>query len=149
METLQYPELTKSVPYQLWRASNRWQRTMRRALEPIGVTYVQSVVLLVVKFLGERHPYVTQAMVARTADIDEMMTSQVVRALESQYLLERTEHPQDARARCLRLTAEGENQAGRCQDLSQAVAEELLQPIGPRRQDLVEMLRILATESED
>lgn len=147
-ETGIYPELEGSVHFQLWRATNRWQRELRRALDASGLTYVQFMVLAVTRFLSLRHPHVSQAMVARTADMDEMMVSQVVRVLEQRGLIGRQCHPQDARARCLRLTADGEALVMSGKECALAATERLIEPIADRRQELIELLRAIATAPE-
>jgi len=49
----------------------------------------------------------TQARLAEQAGTDPMMTSQVIRKLESRGLLQRAPNPTDSRARQLRLTPAG------------------------------------------
>ncbi|MGV3614754.1 MAG: MarR family winged helix-turn-helix transcriptional regulator [Fimbriimonas sp.] len=144
-----YPELDASTTYQLWRATNRWQRMVRRVLEPLGLTHVQFTVLGATRFLAERHPYVTQAMISRTADLDEMMVSQVVRTLEGQGLLARTPHPDDARARCIQLTEEGQAQAVAAKAVVTQEMEAFLAPIGEDRPILTALLRTLAAAGGD
>ena len=145
MQTTHYPELDESASYQLWVATNRWQRTARRVLEPLGLTHCQYLVLGVTRFLLERHPQVTQAQVARTADVDEMMVSQVVRTLEGQGLLRREPHPEDARARCLLLTDLGEQKAAEAKELMKAEATTFFAPIGDQLPELTKLLRTLAS----
>lgn len=144
METKQYPELDTSATYQLWRATNRWQRGVRRVLEPLGLTHVQFMVLGVSRYLSDRHPSVTQAMVSRTADLDEMMVSQVVRTLETQGLLVREPHPDDARARCLKVTPSGVEKALEAKALVKQEMEAFLAPVAEDLPELTALLRRLA-----
>lgn len=149
-ETYQYPELEAKVHYQLWRAANRWQRELRRELEPYGLTYVQSMALGFTRFLSQHHEHVTQAMLARTADMDEMMISQVVRTLEQRGLMQRHSHPQDARARCLQLTPEGHDLALQVREHALAANDRFLSVFDDRQKaDLVQMLRTLATNGDE
>lgn len=144
METKQYPELDTSATYQLWRATNRWQRGVRRVLEPLGLTHVQFMVLGVTRYLSDRHPSVTQAMVSRTADLDEMMVSQVVRTLETQGLLSRQPHPEDARARCLKITESGIDKVTEAKALVKQEMESFLAPVANDLPELTALLRRLA-----
>jgi len=96
----------------LWQVTNRWQAAQRAALKPYGLTHVQFVLLASLSWLQADGP-VTQRQLADHAVTDAMMTSQVLRALESRALLHRLPHPSDARARALTLTAEGRTLADR------------------------------------
>lgn len=104
-----FPEAEGSPGLALWQVTNRWQATMRAALEPHGLTHVQYVLLASLVWLQGRDPDapITQAQLASFAATDVMMTSQVLRALEGKGLLERLPHPHDGRARFLRPTAAG------------------------------------------
>jgi DNA-binding MarR family transcriptional regulator len=101
----------QSPGFQLWRASNAWQRRIRRALEPHGLTHVQFVLLATTAWIEGHGPGagepVMQRDIAEAAQTDKMMTSQVLRALETRGLLQRRAHPQDARAQCISLTDAG------------------------------------------
>jgi DNA-binding MarR family transcriptional regulator len=90
----------------LWQVTNRWQSAQRAALKPLGLTHVQLVLLASLVWLRAQGP-VSQRQLADHAATDPMMTSQVLRALERRKLVERTPHPDDARARALTATAAG------------------------------------------
>jgi DNA-binding MarR family transcriptional regulator len=95
-----------SPGFLLWRVTNRWQAAQRVALRPHGLTHVQFVLLATLAWSAADGP-VTQRALAAAAATDEMMTSQVLRALEERDLLRRTPHPVDRRARALEITAAG------------------------------------------
>ena len=97
----------QSPGYQLWRVNNLWQRHIRKALLPYGLTHVQFVLLAAIAWLSKSQDAVTQAQAAQVAGADEMMASQVIRTLETRGLLRRRPHPADRRARCVALTTEG------------------------------------------
>ncbi|MDI2128136.1 MarR family winged helix-turn-helix transcriptional regulator [Yinghuangia seranimata] len=90
----------------LWQVTNRWQAAQRAALKPYELTHVQFVLLASLSWLQAEGP-VTQKRLADHASTDPMMTSQVLRTLESRGLVERMPHPHDGRARALAVTAEG------------------------------------------
>ncbi len=94
----------------LWRVTNAWQAAQRKALRPFGLTHVQFVLLASLTWLGNA---TTQSELAQHAGTDPMMTSQVVRTLESKGLLRRSPHPTDARARHLETTSTGRELANR------------------------------------
>lgn len=96
-----------SPGFLLWQAANQWQRQLRAALDPLGVTHVQFVLLAGLAWLEHRGEAPTQVRLAGFCRTDAMMTSQVVRAIERSGLVERRRHPTDSRARLLRLTPQG------------------------------------------
>jgi DNA-binding MarR family transcriptional regulator len=82
---------------------------MRATLAPHDLTHVQYVLLACLVWLNAHQPdeQISQADLAHFAATDVMMTSQVLRALETKRLIRRTEHPRDRRARALRPTSAG------------------------------------------
>ncbi len=111
-ETSRYPAPEASPGFLLWRATLAWQRAVRDALVPLGLTHVQFVVLAAVAWLAAGEPP-TQRVLADHAGIDVMMASQVVRVLEARGLVERRPHPTDGRARQVVPTAAGAALAAR------------------------------------
>ncbi|WP_308465722.1 MarR family winged helix-turn-helix transcriptional regulator [Rathayibacter soli] len=93
----------------LWHVTNRWQAAMRATLAPHGLTHVQYVLLACLVWLHDAEPdrQLTQADLAEFAGTDVMMTSQVLRTLETKGLISRAHHPTDGRARVLLPTASG------------------------------------------
>lgn len=80
---------------------------MRATLAPHGLTHVQFVLLASLWWLGDHGEAPTQKALADQAGTDAMMTSQVLRKLEQEGLVERNPHPTDSRARLLALTDQG------------------------------------------
>ncbi len=101
-----YPDPQDSIGLMLWRVTNSWQRVIRAALAPFDLTHVQFVLLAVLASIEHTTP-ITQRDLATRAATDPMMTSQVLRALESKGLVERAPHPTDGRARILTITTAG------------------------------------------
>jgi DNA-binding MarR family transcriptional regulator len=98
----------------LWRVGTRWQAAVREALAPHDLTHTQFVLLASLTWLRQgRDQPVTQRELAAHAQTDVMMTSQVLRTLETKGLVERRPHPDDARARDLVVTATGTAAANR------------------------------------
>ncbi|WP_374448012.1 MarR family winged helix-turn-helix transcriptional regulator [Stella sp.] len=97
-----------SAGFALWQVSNLWQRTMRRVLQDFDLTHVQFGLLAgLATVQRQRGAPVTQADLAAFCHVDPMMTSQVLRTLESAGWVERLPHPTDTRAKCPTLTAAG------------------------------------------
>ncbi len=98
----------------LWHATLRWQRTVAAVLKPYGLTHVQFTLLGSVWYLERQGHSPSQADLAQHAGTDPMMTSQVVRALERDGLIERV--PDDADGRVMRVHANAAGQAHRRAD---------------------------------
>jgi DNA-binding MarR family transcriptional regulator len=145
----QFVDLERNPSYQLWLATNAWQRRVRKALEPLGLTHVQFVLLSSVKRLGAEDDCITQAHCARFAAMDENMTSQTVRSLELRGLLARVDHPTDRRAHCLMLTAEGERIYAEGRVLAMAAKEAFFEPAGDRLEMLIDILSALTKADEE
>jgi DNA-binding MarR family transcriptional regulator len=102
----QHASADDSAGFLLWQVTNRWQAAQRAALKPFELTHVQFVLLASLTWLDADGP-VTQRQLADHAATDPMMTSQVLRALESRGFIERSAHPADGRAWALRVTPAG------------------------------------------
>jgi DNA-binding MarR family transcriptional regulator len=97
----------ESPGFLLWHATLRWQRMMRAALEPHGLTHVQFVLLASAWWIGDHEGSPAQRELADHAGTDPMMTSQVLRALEELGLVERERDPLDSRVLRISVTPQG------------------------------------------
>jgi MarR family transcriptional regulator, organic hydroperoxide resistance regulator len=110
---IDWPTLTSTLRpenspgFLLWQVTNLWQRRLRAALDPHGLTHVQFVLLAGLAWLEAREPNVSQARLAQFCKTDAMMTSQVVRALEREELIRRASSVTDRRARSLQVSDRG------------------------------------------
>ncbi len=141
-------ELEMSPSYQLWRATNAWQRCVRKTLEPLGVTFTQQVLLGSIQFLQDNGEVVTQVKLARFADMDENMVSQILRTLEKRNYVKRRTDPNDRRAHQLVLTEKGVQM---CTEGIAAVAEQrerFFAILGEDRSAFTEKMKMLADSSK-
>ncbi|MGY2131839.1 MarR family winged helix-turn-helix transcriptional regulator [Hymenobacter sp. HD11105] len=95
-----------SLGFMLWQVSNHWQREIKKALDQFGLTHAQFVVLASAYWLGQQGN-VTQTTLAAHARTDKMMTSKLLRTLESKGYLQRIEDATDTRAKSISLTSVG------------------------------------------
>lgn len=137
-------ELNESPAYQLWLATNSWQRALRKALQPLGLTHVQYTVLASVSVLSEEDAVVTQTEVCRFGSLDPNMVSEVVGYLVNRELMARMEHPTDRRARQLQLTPEGRELLERARTAAKPVVDAFFAPLGEERKELARMLGVIA-----
>lgn len=101
-----FQNATDSPGLALWRVTNAWQRAIRAALAPHDLTHVQFVLLACLSWMDSDRP-VTQRELAEHAGINVMMTSQVIRTLETKGYVACAPHPADRRAVSLAPTAAG------------------------------------------
>ncbi len=141
-------DLESNAAYQLWRAGNAWQRVVRRALEPLGLTHVQFLILSAASRLGATESCVMQRHIVRFAELDENMTSQVIRSLSDKGLVVRRSHPDDARARCISLTPLGGSILDEAKSVVRPAMAEFFAVIGQSEADLAKMLRTIC-DAED
>lgn len=132
----------------LWHATLRWQRAVTAALKPTGLTHVQFVLLASTWFLEDRGGPPSQRELAEHAGTDAMMTSQVLRALEAEGLLERHGDPADGRIKRLTVTPAGRAAAGHALEAVDRLDREFFGPAGDRGA-LVDQLLALAGRDAD
>ncbi len=127
----------------LWQVTNRWQAAIRAALKPFDLTHVQFVLLASLSWLAPDGP-VTQKRLADQCATDPMMTSQVLRTLETKGLVRRDADQADRRAIALTVTTAGGELAGRAVVAVEACDREFFGRLGSRLRGLVDSLSVLA-----
>jgi DNA-binding MarR family transcriptional regulator len=137
----------ESPGFLLWKVSNAWQRRQRAALQPLGLTHSQFLVLATATWFGAKEP-LTQARIAELSGIDPMTTSQVVRTLEGASLLERRDHPDDPRAKAIVVTAAGREKARRAVTVVEATDAAFFAPVAAGARRLVELFKALDRDEE-
>jgi DNA-binding MarR family transcriptional regulator len=123
-------QASDSSGFLLWQVMALWQRRIARALRPLGLTQVQYALLASLLWMSRTQRAITQAMLARHTQLDMMMTSQVLRALEARGLLERNPHPTDTRAKVLGLTKQGRKLAWEAVPVVEGVDREFFGALG-------------------
>ncbi|WP_223671026.1 MarR family winged helix-turn-helix transcriptional regulator [Kangiella shandongensis] len=105
--TFDFNKPEENLGYLLWQTTMRWQRLMNRALEDIGLTHTQFVILAALGWLLKQNDYVTQKDIAEHSNTDRMMVSKILRKLQADGLVIRREHEKDTRAKIVEITDEG------------------------------------------
>lgn len=96
-----------STGFLFWQVTNLWQREIKKALEPYGLTHSQFVLMAGIHWLTLHNQEVTQIVLSAHTKIDPMTTSSVLRTLQEKGLLRRREHASDTRAKTAALTESG------------------------------------------
>jgi DNA-binding MarR family transcriptional regulator len=136
-------EATLSRGFMLWQITNGWQRAVRSALAPIGLTYVQVVLLAGLEDRAVEGGKVSQASLAQALGTDVMMTSQVLRALETSGHVRRDRDPDDTRARVLALTDLGRKTLAEAKPLLRTVDDDFFQALGRKEERFTKGMRKL------
>lgn len=97
----------ESLGYRLKLALHAWTRHLDAALRPLGVTHLQAFALAAIELFCERGETPSQVRVAGFMQLDAMMISKILRALEQRGYVKRSPHPDDPRANALQLTPAG------------------------------------------
>ena len=74
---------SESSGFLLWQVTALWQRRIAWALRSLGLTQVQYALLASLLWMSRTQRTITQAMLARHTKLDIMMTSRVLRTLET------------------------------------------------------------------
>ncbi|WP_392433669.1 MarR family winged helix-turn-helix transcriptional regulator [Yersinia sp. HM-2024] len=131
-----------SPGFLLWRVSNSWQREQRNALQPLGLTHTQFVVLAVASWFQEKES-LTQARLSQLTGSDTMTISQVVRALEKSGYIQRSPHPEDTRSKVIVVSETGKILAKRAVLVVEKTDKEFFMPLGDNGQSLIALFRKL------
>jgi MarR family transcriptional regulator, organic hydroperoxide resistance regulator len=138
----QFENADESPGFMLWRVSSLWQRQIKTALEPFDLTHTQFVLLAGLSWL-EGQGHITQVQLADHLGMDVMMTSQVLRTLESKGLVERPAHPTDSRAKALKLTHTGLELSAKTVPVVEAADQDFFSRLGKKQSELLKHLRKL------
>ncbi|MBA3277169.1 MAG: winged helix-turn-helix transcriptional regulator [Geodermatophilaceae bacterium] len=128
-----------------------WQRRIAAALRPLQLTHVQFVLLAAVWWLSDQtdtsSQLPSQRQVADHAATDAMMTSQVLRALETRGLVTRAPDPTDGRVKRLTVTAAMRRLATQAVTVVEAADAQFFNLVREPRQ-LLDVLQQLADDSQ-
>lgn len=138
-----YTDAQDSPGLLLWRVTNTWQAAQRAALQPFELTHVQFVLLASLAWLNS-DTAVTQRELAEHAHTDAMMTSQVLRVLEANGLIDRARHPTDARARAVTVTSRGAALASTANTAVEAVDQAFFACLGDQQPHFAALLSRLS-----
>lgn len=140
-----YSKPEENNGYLLWQVSMRWQLQMNQQLRAVGLTLTQFSLLAGLYWLSRQGEVVTQQRLADYANVDRMMTSKVLQALEKKGFVERLASTQDGRVKQLRITPTGETLLRRAYITVQAVDAAFFGPIQAETAVFNHLMQQLAT----
>lgn len=97
----------ESSDFLLWQVYSQWQRGKNKELEKHNLTSSQLTLLASIYWLTQNNKEVTQILLSKTANIDKMTTSTLLRTLQAKEYVQRVEHTVDTRAKTVTLSAKG------------------------------------------
>lgn len=136
-----YPD--QSPGFLLWQVTNLWQKIQRKALSELNLTHVQCALLAGIGFLEDRKETVNQVALSKYVGADVMMTSQVIRTLETKGLVQRERGISDPRAFSLSLTEKGRALATEALKIIEQVDGRFFECINKHKKNLVDVLNSL------
>ncbi|MFS9338029.1 MarR family winged helix-turn-helix transcriptional regulator [Streptococcus intermedius] len=129
------------------RVYNAWHGRVKKALQKVGLTHPQFIILTSLGYLELQQDLVTQVNLAAFSDMDVMTVSQVLKLLLKKGLVERREHPQDSRAKVVFLTDIGRERMNQALPLVEAIDQTYFGQLGSQVSDFNRLL--LKLEEDD
>lgn len=122
------------------RVYNAWHGRVKKALQKVGLTHPQFIILTSLGYLELQQDLVTQVNLAAFSDMDVMTVSQVLKLLLKKGLVERLEHPQDSRAKVVFLTDIGRERMNQALPLVEAIDQTYFGQLGIQVSDFNRLL---------
>lgn len=91
----------------VWKVTILWQQQIKTILKKYALNHTQFVILTNTVWHSHLKKGVTQVQIAQQVNLDKMVTSNTLRALEKKGLLKRTAHKSDTRAKTIKVTKKG------------------------------------------
>jgi len=146
------PGRVQTAGYLVWQLSTKWRVAVDRALNPVGLTHADYLVLGALFEFSRGGARPSQRELADFAGLEVMYVSKLVRSLEHSGLLRRADHPDDTRAFQLELTVRGADLIVQAMVVVRGLFDQLLKPIGgrtgKRHVALMRLLGVLLDEAE-
>jgi DNA-binding MarR family transcriptional regulator len=143
MRYSKYRDADESPGLLFWQVSVLWQRKIKEALRPYGITHTQFVILAVTHEMNEHIPDVTQNEISGYSMIDVMTVSTALRLLEKKGLVVRESHPTDTRAKRVTNTEQGDSILKEVNPVVESVDEEFFFDAVEKTDSFMKLLRQL------
>jgi DNA-binding MarR family transcriptional regulator len=146
------PRRVQTAGYLVWHLSTKWRVAVDRALNRLGLTHADYLVLGALFEFSRGGARPSQRELADFAGLEVMYVSKLVRSLEHSGLLRRADHPDDTRAFQLEFTTRGADLVVEAAAAMRELFDQLLKPIGgrsgKRHVSLTRTLEALLDEAE-
>jgi DNA-binding MarR family transcriptional regulator len=98
-----------SPGFLLWQTTLIWQRHIKKALDPHGISHAQFVIMATLMWFEGQNADTTQTLLVGQTKLDKMTVSQSLKKLVALGLVNRHEHDRDTRAKRATLTPKGKS----------------------------------------
>lgn len=116
----------------LWRLTMKWQAAVDRAVSSFGLTHAQYSLLASLRGMTYAGRRPTQRELADHTGLDPIFVSKLINTLDRNGLVDRNQHPTDARAVELALTTAGTDIIDQAVVAVLDLQDQLTQPLGGR-----------------
>ena len=94
-----------ALVFLLWKTTTIWQRLVKKALEPSGISHAQFVLLASLLWFDLQKKKLTQVDLIDSTKLDKMTVSSSLKKLVTLGLVSRVENQEDTRAKLVSLTS--------------------------------------------
>lgn len=105
--SFRFKEPEHSPGFLLWQVTVEWQRKIKSAIDPLGITHPQFVICALLLWFSENNISPTQVAIIEKSKLDKMTVSSSLKKLSEKGLIHREESPTDTRAKLVSLTDKG------------------------------------------
>ncbi len=98
---------SESPGFLLWQVTTLWQRKIKTALQPLGLSHSGFVILASLLWFREHETDVTQTAIIGHTKLDKMTVSKSLKKLHAEGLVLRAENEADTRTKTITLTDSG------------------------------------------
>lgn len=136
-----------SPGFLLWQTTVIWQRQIKKALNPYGITHSQFVIMAVSLWFAEDKSIIpTQIDIVDKTKLDKMTVSKALQQLVEKGFVKRIESQFDARAKLIKLTAQGKRLIQKVVPVVESVDRELLGSVETNADEVKILLNAAALE---
>ncbi len=125
-----YPLGRASFGFKAVHVAQRWQRRLEQALEPVGLTHLQFILLATIDWLERSGEVPSQARLANFTLFDRIMISRALALLAKKRLISRDAHPSILKAKRVDLTKLGRRSLERARPLWAATEKRYFGQVG-------------------
>lgn len=138
-----------SPGFMLWQTTITWQRLIKKALDPYGISHAQFVILAITLW-HENKVLVSQSLIIRQSKLDKMTVSKSFKKLAAEGYVKRLEHKEDTRAKSVHLTKKGKDLISKLIPIVENIDEAFFNTIKrAERQSLINILNNLVVKSDN
>lgn len=130
-----------SPGFLLWQTTITWQRLIKKALDPYGVSHAQFVILAITMWFVSKSQEVSQSLIIRQSKLDKMTVSKALKKLVADGYVKRMEHKEDTRAKAVHLTKKGKELISKLVPIVEKMDDDFFRVI--KKADRLSLINVL------